>query len=270
MSETIGASTRKGTARHRVRQGKHDVFCVPVGERTDFASVPRVFVCFLPRYGRYTKAAILHDYLWSVKISAGDISRLNADGIFRQAMRDLGVPFLAAGSCGQRSGGALAKPDGRKDWLKEAWCVLLITLLTVPIVGSAAIVILIALFAFYLVELVVWLPLKLVHRVKTSRGQPAKAVNAPPLPVEAVGRSAPDSRTRTADPSRPPRASARNSSPAPGPPGAAAIASSASIAPARSPARLRTRPHSTRAPGLAARWAAVRSARATTRASRAW
>ncbi|HEY5988130.1 MAG TPA: DUF1353 domain-containing protein [Streptosporangiaceae bacterium] len=94
MSETIGASTRKGTARHRVRQGKHDVFCVPVGERTDFASVPRVFVCFLPRYGRYTKAAILHDYLWSVKISVGDISRLNAGGIFRQAMRDLGVPFL--------------------------------------------------------------------------------------------------------------------------------------------------------------------------------
>src|SRR5688500_15722299 len=45
-------------------QGNRDTFVVPVGQRTDFASVPRIFVWFLPRYGKYTKAAILHDYLW--------------------------------------------------------------------------------------------------------------------------------------------------------------------------------------------------------------
>lgn len=200
MSETIGESTGKGTGFGRestvdVReiddtnwgllrelnyQGKKDSFRVPAGQKTDFASVPRVFVWFLPRYGRYTKAAILHDYLWSVTVPAGDISRLDADGTFRRAMRDLGVPFLRRWIMWAAvRWGALAKPDGRKDWLKEAWRVFLITLLTLPIVAPAAIVILIALFVFYLVELVVWLPLKLVHRVKTSRGQAAKAVNMP-------------------------------------------------------------------------------------------
>jgi uncharacterized protein DUF1353 len=43
-------------------KGNRDHFEVPEGMKTDFASVPRVFVWFLPRYGRYTKAAILHDY----------------------------------------------------------------------------------------------------------------------------------------------------------------------------------------------------------------
>jgi hypothetical protein len=71
-----------------------EVFEVPVGEHTDFASVPREFVWFIPRYGRYTKAAILHDYLCSKVVPAHTISRIGADGIFRQAMRELGVPFL--------------------------------------------------------------------------------------------------------------------------------------------------------------------------------
>src|SRR5262249_35478592 len=44
-------------------RGFRECFVVPAGERTDFASVPRPFVWFIPRYGRYTKAAILHDHL---------------------------------------------------------------------------------------------------------------------------------------------------------------------------------------------------------------
>jgi len=75
-------------------QAAHDRFIVPIGQRTDFASVPRVFVWLLPRYGRYTKAAILHDYLWRVAVPAGRITLIDADGILRQAMRELGVPFL--------------------------------------------------------------------------------------------------------------------------------------------------------------------------------
>lgn len=69
-------------------------FEVPAHQGTDFASVPRVFVWFIPRYGRYTKAAILHDYLCRQYVPSGRISRIDADGIFRQAMRELGVPFL--------------------------------------------------------------------------------------------------------------------------------------------------------------------------------
>jgi hypothetical protein len=43
--------------------GASESFAVPVGQHADFASVPRILIWFLPRYGRYTKAAILHDCL---------------------------------------------------------------------------------------------------------------------------------------------------------------------------------------------------------------
>jgi hypothetical protein len=36
---------------------------VPSGTATDFASVPRLFVWFIPRYGRWTKPSVLHDHL---------------------------------------------------------------------------------------------------------------------------------------------------------------------------------------------------------------
>jgi len=35
-------------------QASRERFTVPEGERTDFASVPRPFVWFIPTYGRYT------------------------------------------------------------------------------------------------------------------------------------------------------------------------------------------------------------------------
>jgi len=74
--------------------GKSETFDVPVGMHTDFASVPRVFVWFLPRYGRYTLAAVLHDYLWRCRASKGRMAYVDADGTFRRAMREEGVPFL--------------------------------------------------------------------------------------------------------------------------------------------------------------------------------
>jgi hypothetical protein len=73
--------------------GNTDRFVVPAGFRTDFASVPRVFVWLIPKYGRYTKAAILHDFL-CVEAKAGRFDRDDADGLFRRSMRELGVSFL--------------------------------------------------------------------------------------------------------------------------------------------------------------------------------
>ncbi len=73
--------------------GNTDRFVVPTGFRTDFASVPRIFVWLIPTYGRYTKAAILHDFLCD-ESKAGRFDRDDADGLFRRAMRELGVPFL--------------------------------------------------------------------------------------------------------------------------------------------------------------------------------
>src|SRR4249920_349882 len=78
-------STTWETLRPLIYRGNTDDFVVPEHEQTDFASVPRMFAWFLPRYGRYTKAAILHDHLWRVAVPNG-LSRLDADGIFRQAM----------------------------------------------------------------------------------------------------------------------------------------------------------------------------------------
>src|SRR5438093_10277510 len=100
-------------------QGNQDLFQVPIGQHTDFASVPKVFVWFLPRYGRYTKAAILHDYLWRKAVPQGRITRLHADALFRRAMRDLHVAFLRRWIMWAAvRWGALTKADGRKDWWK--------------------------------------------------------------------------------------------------------------------------------------------------------
>jgi hypothetical protein len=76
-----------------VYKGNTDTFVVKNGFRTDFASVPRAFVWLIPSYGRYTKAAILHDFLCE-ESKAGRFDRNDADGIFRRAMRELGVSFL--------------------------------------------------------------------------------------------------------------------------------------------------------------------------------
>jgi hypothetical protein len=157
-------------------------FKVPVGEHTDFASVPRVFVWFIPRYGRYTKAAILHDYLCSVCVPAGRVSRIEADGIFRQAMRELGVPFLRRWIMWAAVRlGALTNQAGRKKWWTQAWRVVLIAAVALPVVTPAAAVIAISFLVFYLIEFVVWIPLAAVHRIQERRNRPAKKVNRPAL-----------------------------------------------------------------------------------------
>ena len=80
-----------------VYEGKQETLRVHGGEtdgfKTDLASVPRAFTWLIPRYGRYTRAAILHDFLCR-EAHAGRFSRYDADGIFRRTMRELGVGFL--------------------------------------------------------------------------------------------------------------------------------------------------------------------------------
>src|SRR3954451_8276838 len=74
-------------------QGRDDAFTVPAGFSTDFASVPQPLTWLVPRYGRYTKAAILHDYLWGL-CRNGEVDWADRDGLLRRAMRKLDVPFL--------------------------------------------------------------------------------------------------------------------------------------------------------------------------------
>ncbi|HWC10456.1 MAG TPA: DUF1353 domain-containing protein [Acidimicrobiales bacterium] len=163
--------------------GKFETFHVPVGQGTDFASVPRVFVWFLPRYGRYTKAAILHDFLWRERAAKGTLDYIDADGTFRRAMRELGVPFLRRWILwGAVRWGALVKPEGRKGWLREAPRVLLVSAVALPIVVPPAVVVGAALVVFHMVELVIWVPLKIVERVKAATTpETPKQANLPDL-----------------------------------------------------------------------------------------
>jgi len=70
--------------------GKRTNITVIEGFITDFASVPRVLWSILPPTGRYTKAAVLHDYLYS-NASHLDLNRKQCDKMFLQAMEILGV-----------------------------------------------------------------------------------------------------------------------------------------------------------------------------------
>lgn len=70
-----------------IYKGNQDRFIVPAGFLTDFASVPRAFWSWIPRAGKHTKAAVVHDYLYIKQ----PVSRRDADGIFRRMMRELGV-----------------------------------------------------------------------------------------------------------------------------------------------------------------------------------
>jgi len=162
-------------------QAERERYTVPKGERTDFASVPRPLVWFIPTYGRYTKAAILHDYLCRL-VREGKFDRRDADGIFRQAMRSSGVPFLRRWImwAGVRWG-ALITSQGRQGWLKDAWQVLLITVVVLPILLPAASVIVLTLLVWHLAEWAIWLPLAAAGRARAKYGKPGKRVNQPTL-----------------------------------------------------------------------------------------
>jgi hypothetical protein len=62
----------------------------PAGFITDFASVPRVLWSILPPFGPYSRAAVIHDYLYVV----GGCERSYADAIFLDAMKSIGVNIV--------------------------------------------------------------------------------------------------------------------------------------------------------------------------------
>lgn len=57
---------------------------------TDLASVPLWMTWLVPRYGRHTRSALLHDHLQHVR----GVSSFEADEVFRESMQDGGVPFV--------------------------------------------------------------------------------------------------------------------------------------------------------------------------------
>lgn len=69
----------------------NEVICVPQGFITDFASIPRIFWNILPPWGKYGKAAIIYDYLYSNN-EVYVYDRKRSDQIFLEGMEVLNVP----------------------------------------------------------------------------------------------------------------------------------------------------------------------------------
>jgi hypothetical protein len=74
---------------------------IPKGFITDMASVPRIFWAIYPPFGLYGKAAILHDYLYSVcgtNYALGKTyTRKQCDLIFKEAMLVLNCSWHCRG-----------------------------------------------------------------------------------------------------------------------------------------------------------------------------
>jgi hypothetical protein len=64
---------------------------VPMGYRTDLASVPRAFFWLFPPSGKYREAAVVHDFIYTNLTTI--YTRSQADQIFMDAMSELGVSW---------------------------------------------------------------------------------------------------------------------------------------------------------------------------------
>src|SRR3990167_2683501 len=84
-----------------------DVITIRQGFCTDFASVPRLFWWLFPPDGKYTQAAVVHDFLYSIKgqtrssfteppviLNGKNRARRECDDIFLEAMGVLNVSVL--------------------------------------------------------------------------------------------------------------------------------------------------------------------------------
>lgn len=86
--------------------------------------------------------------------------------------------------------GALIKPRGRKGWLREGWRLLLFTLVAVPFVLPPAVLILLALLAFYVCSnLLIWIPIQVTAtlRSRLREVKPRKEVILPKLDLTTTG-----------------------------------------------------------------------------------
>ena len=161
-------------------RGRDEVFEVPAGFTTDFASVPQALTWLVPRYGRYTKAAILHDHLWR-ECTAGRFGWADADGILRRAMRELDVPFLRRWLMwGAVRLACVATRSASSLWSQGAVGLLqlvVVTVLGVAFVAAPVVVVVAFTLIYTLLESVVW---ALLH-LSPPRRRVRKPINRPRL-----------------------------------------------------------------------------------------
>ncbi len=93
----------------RYESKSQGTFVVPIGFKTDFASVPRVPIAWLLCGDTAHPAAALHDYLYTYHPTGpGEQGRALADDLLREAAMSCGVPSWRAQLLwlGVRAGGA--------------------------------------------------------------------------------------------------------------------------------------------------------------------
>lgn len=144
-----------------VYEARDQVFVVPAGYITDFASIPASFRWLLERIGIHQKAAVVHDYLLTDRINHEDpamaVSSRDADGIFRRILRELDVPFSTRWVmwAAVRLGALVSRRRARgRQFYKDLPAILLITVLIGWWVGPVSLVVLIG-----------RLPVKLARRI---------------------------------------------------------------------------------------------------------
>jgi hypothetical protein len=71
---------------------KDEIYIVPAGFKSNFASVPRILQLLFSKRDVYSAASVLHDYLYTSK----EISREKADLILKEGMLVLGSSKTSA------------------------------------------------------------------------------------------------------------------------------------------------------------------------------
>lgn len=90
VGELIGKNLWKVYEKFEYHVGSYpseEVIVVPKGVITNFASVPRIFWSIISPIDEHGKAAVVHDFLYSV----GCYSKKRSDEIFREALQVLNV-----------------------------------------------------------------------------------------------------------------------------------------------------------------------------------
>jgi hypothetical protein len=122
--------------------GKTETFIVPKGFVSDFATVPKFLWWLFGPTGKYTAAAILHDWLCTLLgTRCPPASARDTDGIFRRRCKELGVDYVSRWLLwtGVRWG-ALFNEKRRAGWWRDAplvivWSVLALVPVLIATVG---------------------------------------------------------------------------------------------------------------------------------------
>jgi uncharacterized protein DUF1353 len=118
---------------------------------TDLVSVPNVVSWFIPRAGRYARAAVLHDYLWRRPMR---IDRRQADWRFRLQMQRDGVSLLRRWImwAAVRMSSILSGKGGPGWWKDVPGAVALLVLVALPIVLLPVLTIALSTLVFWILE----------------------------------------------------------------------------------------------------------------------